>query len=672
MLKFSCRKIKTKKSKKRLCSLLTHKVYFKKQTIDNCLLFGFYCVKIIIMKNSVIFVDCFNTIICRRVSPEEVIFNWAKKVGEKYSFESSYFYNWFNEVKRKLAIKKKLKTGEAEYSIDEILIGVLSKLKNSEFLKNKNLETLKKEMLELYVEAEENVQFLNVEVVNRLEEFKSQDKKLYVVSDFYCGKNILERWLKNLGINNLFDDIFVSCEYQKSKRTGRLYKQIIKTLNLNKKEILMIGDNRHADFVKAKSCGLKAEQIKTLPVKMNKDIKILSKKGENFLKYQEIFAEFGDNYNYSNYAFPLFLFEKRLFTALENAGAKNVFFLAREGQFLKKLFDEYCEIRGCKIKSHYLQVSRNSVLVASLKPLEEEDFGGLIKEAINLNIKRFLISLNFTYDEIEKIAQKLKVNINARSSNFIKSKEYKGLISSQTFRRLYEEKRLEQQNAFAEYLKSYNVNFANEGIHVVDVGWKGTIQDYITKFFNGKVKTFGYYLGCKIAGGGLYSQKTGLLYSNPSNKMMGNIIFHHRMFAYEQVCRADHNRVAGYKIVEGKPKIVYGDEVDDNKVYRELIEPLQRQIIVKFKKICELDKNYYSLMEVTAIKSFWKMLKKTSKADYTWITQAEDCHFDNFARVGFMFKRWKHGLRYCWFKLDDFNFKMRFGLRLKFLKPRNK
>ncbi len=453
------------------------------------------------MKTNIIFVDCFNTIICRHVSPEDAIFDWAKKVGEKYSFETGYFYNWFNNAKRRLAIKGKLKTGEAEYTIGEIIDGVLSNLKDSKFLENKNLNTLKADLIELYINAEQSSQYLNLEVVEKLKNFKSQGKKIYIVSDFYCGKDILGCWLKNLGIYELFDDIFVSCDYHKSKRTGRLYKHIIKILNLNNKEILMIGDNHHADFSKSKRCGLKAEKIKATLIKPSKELKVLSKKGENYIKYQDIFNEFGDNFNYSNYAFPLYLFEKRLYIALKNAGVKDVFFLAREGQFLKKLFDEFCRIRGCEIKSHYLQVSRNSVLVASLKPLEEENFGGLIKEAVNLNIKRFLISLNFTKDEIEKIAQELKVDIRTRSNNFIKSKEYKELIQSQTFRKLYDEKRIEQREAFKEYLKSYNIDFEKQGMHVVDVGWKGTIQNYITKFFEGNTKTQGYYLGCKIAGG---------------------------------------------------------------------------------------------------------------------------------------------------------------------------
>ncbi len=64
---------------------------------------------------NIIFVDCFNTIINRKFSPNEVIYNFTEKLGEKYKIEPSVLYKIFIKTKNSLAITSKLKTGEAEY-----------------------------------------------------------------------------------------------------------------------------------------------------------------------------------------------------------------------------------------------------------------------------------------------------------------------------------------------------------------------------------------------------------------------------------------------------------------------------------------------------------------------------------------------------------------------------
>ena len=620
------------------------------------------------MEKKIIFVDCFNTIICRNVSPKEVLFNWAEKLGNKYSIEPAVIFKLYKKYETKTCIKNKLKTGESEYKFADILMMVATHLKEHFNINNFDVNSFVVDALDFYVLAEQESHYLNTEVVNYLKQAKSQGKQIFVVSDFYCEKHILARWFANLNVLELIDDIFVSCEFGLSKRTGKLYKYLIKTYNFNRKSIMMIGDNAHSDCRMARLRGITAKHINSKNKKSSKELKQKIKYGASFCEFKKIFNMYGTEYNYSNYAFVFYLYYKRLHEALQKNGAKDVMFMSREGQFMKKLFDEYCVANNYKINTHYFYVSRNSVLVASLKPLEQETFDIMLRSINKMNIRSFLATLNFSKVEIEQIKNDIAVDIDKASKDFIASKEFCELKSSKLFVELYESKRSEQRANLDTYLKSFNIDFQAEGMHLVDVGWFGTIQDFLAKYFDGKVETVGYYVGTLDKRKISHSKKIGLIFSATDKTVYGNKILRHRRMDYEQLYRADHNRVSGYKVVDGKPEIVFGTELNENKVFNELIKPLQEQIFDKFSKICRLDYKWCSTIEPITLKMFYVMICNQSKEDFEWLKKAENCTYDSFARIGKVFTKFKDGIRMFAYKGLDLLFKTSFAIKINALK----
>ena len=124
---------------------------------------------------------------------------------------------------------------------------------------------------------------------------------------------------------------------------------------------------------------------------MSKTLKAKLKKNDREREYDDIYAMYGDKYNFSNYAFPLYLFIKRLYERFISEGGKDLLFCSREGQFLKKLLDTYCDHHGYKVNTHYLYASRNSVLLAGLKPIKDEDFYYIKNSASTMNTSIFCI-----------------------------------------------------------------------------------------------------------------------------------------------------------------------------------------------------------------------------------------------------------------------------------------
>ena len=125
--------------------------------------------------------------------------------------------------------------------------------------------------------------------------------------------------------------------------------------------------------------------------------------------WDEIFNKYEEN-NLTNHAFPLYLFTVRLYDELVKKGCKDILFMSREGQFLKKLFERYCQLRKeakkdvADIKTHYFYGSRNSIMTASVKPLEEETFDFMFRFfKYFISPKMFMYSIGFTNEQIDEV-----------------------------------------------------------------------------------------------------------------------------------------------------------------------------------------------------------------------------------------------------------------------------
>ncbi len=394
----------------------------------------------------------------------------------------------------------------------------------------------------------------------------------------------------------------------------------------------------------------------------------------------EIFYLYGDNLNLSNHAFPLYLFTKRLYKQLEETKRKDVLFMSREGQFLKKLFDRYCAIRNehglstTEIKSHYFYGSRNSIMTASVKPLEEENFESLFHFfGILMSAEMFMFSIGFSDEQIASVKSSFNQPIDKMHVNFAKSKVFKELKQNKEFCKIYEANRQKQSKCFAEYMKSFDVDFKKDGLVFVDIGYHGTMQDLIYKFFDAKVDITGYFLKCR-AGEVEHNKKFGLLSDNLNKKLFGNKITKYDAFNYEQILRADHGRCCGYEVDEnGVGRPVIDTKHDDVEIFNKLVGPLQDQIFEKFEKIAHLEAQGLKDIDAACIVYNYYTVKNKSKQDFDWILDMQDCHHDDFGFVGYPGKVFKRGLRKFAFKFKDFFFLLNHkGYGNKFKKQFNK
>ncbi len=548
-----------------------------------------------------VFVDFFDTIVHRTVHPNQVLRIWSKllirELGLKLKVDQLYFIR--KDSSEFLAKKQEKKYWEIDYN--ELITEVYNRLTSTLELKNTTLSRFKAYFELADIRSETNVQYLNTETINLLKELKSKNYQIYCVTDFYTSYKVIEEILKFHGIDNLIEAVFSSADIQKSKYSGTLYPHLLQELEVNPSNVMMIGDNYSSDIKNAKNHG-----FETLYISNKKELKTAFKNliGSDRKDYRKVLKCLYNHCNNkeaaanSDYILFYMVYVERLYHQLKKERINDIFFLSREGLFLKKMFDYYQEHfslrREDNIRSHYLKTSRQASMLVSLKEIENEEYTFLKRKYPDLSLNHFLSNFTFNEEIISSIINELQLEDLEHKviDNFLDSEVYEQLKTSKIFLNAYDRKRLTQQKAFATYLASFNVDFYNEGMHIADIGWGGSMQESLFDYFEGKVEVHGHYLGLtEIYAIQKNKARWGLNFSIfPYTTYFDNILRGNTELN-EQLLSAGHGSTLSYNQLESYTNEYHHDV--EKKVYDEHISPIQefmfecyKDLLVAFDSVC--------------------------------------------------------------------------------------
>lgn len=614
-----------------------------------------------------VFFDIFDTIVERTINPEHTKKLWANYMVKRLNLNMSIteLYTLRNKLEYELGENNCKKGVDWEFAYSELTEALYKNIKPTQ--SQKEFEEIAED---IEVEVERNVQTTFKDIVDEIKKLKKEGKKIYCISDMYLSKNMIEKIFEKHGILDLFEYIYVSCEYHKSKKSGNLYDLVLKELKVKPEECTMVGDNKHSDYEMPLSKGLEAIHLdrtenyekyaeyakKHTEENVNEAFKILSKSTTN---------------NFEHAIFTLYSFIEKLYYSLLREGKDEVFFLSREGEYLKKLFDAYVEkINYKKIKSHYLLVSRKATFLPSLNKIEDEDFGRLLKQYSYTSIVEFMKSLNFPQEEIDSILNSVKNdykknkikltekeseeikelnkgNFDVKISNTYTSNIIKILISNKEFKEVYEKNRKEQNKLFKQYICEMT---DSKEICVVDIGWNGSIQDNIQYILGDKYKVNGYLYGlvsrdpanCK-------NDKEGLIFSNVPEQSPNFDLFFENRTIFEVLLGASHGSANKYALKDGKVEVLLFNKQEERDIYDNIISKIQDDMFTIYNELLELFVNgYYDnrIIDKKINEIHYKMVFKPSKDQLQFFNKIY--HYENFGVFEFSeFKaKKKLGLKY--------------------------
>lgn len=525
----------------------------------------------------IVIFDFFDTIMGRKVDDETLIHVWASEVAVKLKYKMSATDIYDSRRKASIILfNENRNTEEADYQsiikkIYTLCHERLSDMSYSEFF------TV---CYTTEIEIECRKQYLITETISFINKARSQGKKIGIMSDYYLGKKELAVFLKDKGIEiNLFEDILVSSEIGVKKKTGHAYKKVKERFGENY-QYLMIGDNKISDIKKAEENGFLTFKV---PEVKNASTKSIDK------ELTKIASEFKRK-AFSNYAFGLYLYIERIYEYAVKNEIHKLAFLSREGYFLKELFDIYQIEKPVKIESKYLCVSRMATFLPSLSELEIENFETITRQYGDLSLAAFLKNLQFSKELIEMISDSMNIDSNSIIYGFGNSKVYYDLKKSEVFINEYNRLRRAAKIALHSYITNTMGN--EESIVLVDVGWKGTMQDNLYKAFDGEKSFIGLYFGIfNQTGNECYKNiKHGLVFNKFPKYSRNFSIWEFETHLIEQLLAAPHGSTVRYELLENGYVPVFEQSTDDKKVY-EITAPIQKNIKDEFIQINDILKN---------------------------------------------------------------------------------
>lgn len=406
-----------------------------------------------ISKKEYVSFDIFDTLIKRDVKKPTDVFSIIEHNYEIYDF-----------YKRRIEAEKIARKGKVDTTIDEIY-----DIYNELYLNNIN-EAEKIKNIEKQVEYELCVQN---KLLKKVYDFCIENnKKVYLISDMYLSSEILKEILEKNGYSK-YEKLYVSCEYNKTKANGELYKYVIQELGVDTSKLIHIGNDIKTDYIMALKNKISTVKVKTKTYTGDSllDVFLSNHKSNS--------SNFYYDFGYSNFGPLLYGFCLWLRENVKKNDIDNIYFLARDGYIIKKAYEM---IFGESDNIYYLEASRRSLRVPYLSqknsidemleelPLPRQTNMIQIFDALGLELDIYSAKIKESGYSVERFYLREKV---------LKEEGFKNLISS--IKDDIIANSISENEALKNYLKKNNFSKRNA---IVDIGWGGSMQKYLRNIFD--------------------------------------------------------------------------------------------------------------------------------------------------------------------------------------------
>ncbi|UWU23532.1 hypothetical protein N2601_25040 (plasmid) [Rhizobium sp. CB3060] len=353
---------------------------------------------------------------------------------------------------------------------------------------------------------------------DRTAKFIEKLRQPYVfASDFYTSADFVRKLLKSHGVGGLWSKAYCSSDSFESKRSGALFKRILSDFALQPSELAHFGDNPDADGSVPRSLGISASLYK--PIKetdrshwyrdafedfLQGD---LSKHQRRILAILEGLCKASEKTHRVNSDLALFQIGIRLspivfsfcLSVFEDAVKNkidNIFFFTREGIFLKEVYDaisrENPYITSVP-KSSILAVSRRATFAASIKNFDIRDMMRLWTMYTSQSFRGFAFSLNLDEDLLRRVCQRHGVQYEKSFVHPWMNEDFLTVLNDSELTEHARESIRAQQFLLKGYLEQEGLqSHGDTPTTIVDIGWRGTIQDNIARILDRPIN--GHYL----------------------------------------------------------------------------------------------------------------------------------------------------------------------------------
>lgn len=431
----------------------------------------------------------------------------------------------------------------------------------STFAKNHYLnETCENLLKSLEIETEKKNLLPISENITKLKTIVNSNKRVILISDMYLPKEVIQDIL--IKFDKIFENIpiYLSSTYGKMKKFSKLYEIVKNEENIQYNRWCHFGDNRVSDVNIPKQLGIHSIKYNYISLK-DYELKILkqfesnafiqlaigaSKNARLFECQRNPKRELG-----ASFVSGLFVpYIEWLIEQVNRMGLTRLYFLARDGYVLQRMFDSIAKERGLNIKTSYIYGSREAWRIPSITSEDGSIDWIFIQYRNSLTIPLIAELMHITKDELLKyLPTKFK-----NSTNILSKKEVSEiepiLLNNNNLRKIISEKNETIRNLVINYFKQ-EIDYSDDKFAVVDLQGSGytlsCLESIVKKVYNKPI------IGFFMRGNMLQS----LSREKSNSYMFPNDNYTH--FVTEVFARAPHGQTIGYEYKDNKIEPILDD-----------------------------------------------------------------------------------------------------------------
>ena len=413
--------------------------------------------------------DLFDTLIFRSFSAYDKVFEF---VEYKYNLSATTRLIKFSNSRIKAEKRARRKKNYREVNLDEIY-------DEFEF----DLEQ-KSQIKEIEKRVEVDTSLPNEELIQLLSKLHIAGKKIIIITDMYLPKETISAILIK---HNIYADyVFVSGEEKETKHQGNLFLRVLDSLNINKSELIHIGDNPVSDYCSPMNLGIKAVQYK----KEIEEFPYLIKKGDILVDHYNSIIKNGFRNRATKYEQEY----KMGFTVMgpvitsfcnwthkikEEKKLDALWFLAREGYAIKKVYETLYPNEVSNNK--YVRINKH---IMRIPLLTEKNLIDLLKSTLKDTKQTTWLYVLQSLGITDKDKGKIVLPNNHSFTTIIDIEDLNKPLYSSVRRSILDIMTLEinrQAEFLLEYLKDIDID---KKVGMVNNSYSGNGQKLLTEFVN--------------------------------------------------------------------------------------------------------------------------------------------------------------------------------------------
>lgn len=454
------------------------------------------------------------------------------------------------------------------------------------------------------LQQERYVIYADPQIKNLLDSYSSPSQ--IFVSDFYMSATNLMELIRHVGLDSVVDRGYSSCDHYLNKRSGRLFEFVHDKEGVSASSTLHIGDNLHSDVHIPKVLG--AQSLAYLP-KAETDLqrKLKAQFEHRDSNIAEILAKLRHSsvlppslsgierrlYEYGVTCAPLLV--GFMFFVMEQAirqGHERIYFFTREGEFFKSIYDALRDVQPLRQQappSEILEVSRLATFAPSLREFTPQELMRIWNLYGTQSVAALLKSMNI--DPVSAVIHLSRQGIDPQEPIRYPWLDQRiiDLFNDPLFCDFLSREVGDNKHSLMIYLKQKGLSTSSQKAAIVDIGWRGTIQDNLA-YLLPKCQFDGYYLGLEKFLNFQPANCTKAAFGPNLNQTEWAHLpdFFHSVAPVEMLCNSPNGSVVGYKISNDFAVAERIVDTAENAIFDRYVNFFQKGVIASVADIGEM------------------------------------------------------------------------------------